>query len=68
MAETVSSWFQSDPPENKTWHTDDRYLSQKEKAIFFRSAGLLSRSEFGARWHNTGLGDKDRVSTFPAKI
>ena len=33
-AET-SSRFQSDPPENQFWHTDNSYLPQKKKAIFF---------------------------------
>ena len=39
-AET-SSRFEYNPPENRIWHTDDRFLSQKEKAIFF-----LCRSSF----------------------
>ena len=31
----TSSRFQYDPPENQIWHTDDSYLSEKEKASFF---------------------------------
>ena len=43
-AET-SSRVQFDPTENQNWHTNDSYLSQKEKAIFFLCRSSF-RSEF----------------------
>ena len=59
----TSSRFQYDPPENQIWHTDDSYLSEKEKASFFLcwSSFQSFRSEFSDRRHNTGFGDKSIV-------
>ena len=59
----TSSRFQYDPPENQIWHTDDSYLSEKEKASFFLcwSSFQSFRSKFSDRRHNTGFGDKSIV-------
>ena len=38
--------------------TQTTVISHIRRKRFFSSAGLLSRSEFGDRWHNTGFCDK----------
>ena len=50
---SVQIWY----PENQIWHTDNSYLSQKEKAIFFLCWSSF-RSEFSNHRQNTGFGDK----------
>ena len=42
-------------------HTQTTVISHGKRKRFFSSAGLLSRSEFGDRWHNTGFCDKSIV-------
>ena len=42
-------------------HTQTTVISHRKRKRFFSSAGLLSRSEFGDRWHNTGFCDKSIV-------
>ena len=55
----TSSRLQYDPPDNQIWHTDDVYLSQKERTIFYLCR--LSFTEISDRRHNTGFGDKSIV-------
>ena len=50
-------------------HTQTTVISHRRRKRFFSSAGLLSRSEFGDRWHNTGFWDKSIVFLhFPRKF
>ena len=53
---SVPIWY----PENQIWHTDNTYLSQKDKAIFFLCWSSF-RSEFSNHRQNTGFGDKSIV-------
>ena len=53
---SVPIWYS----ENQIWHTDNSYLSQKEKAIFFLCWSSF-RSEFSNHRQNTGFGDKSIV-------
>ena len=66
-AET-SSRVQFDPPENQNWLTNDSYLSQKEKAIFFLCRSSF-RSEFSDCRNNTGFGHKNVMYLhYPRKV
>ena len=46
--------------ENQIWHTDNSYLSQKEKAIFFLRWSSF-QSEFSNHRQHMGFGDKSNV-------
>ena len=50
---SVQLWY----PENQIWHTDNSYLTQREKAIFFLCWSSF-RSEFSNHRQNTGFGNK----------